>query len=165
MTEKRRYAVGYGRVSREEIYKFTSEDWQGRKRPKESNQFRRAIIWRSLDNGQTWQEVPLRLDLRSRVIRWMARGCYYWPPNFIDDLEPGERGRISIIFHDPDPWEGSSPSDWDAPSVWRAVYMPGKRRWRLERIRVLDYEGADADLKPRDAERLGTPPPDEGPPP
>ena len=164
MTEQRRYAVEYRRVSSSEIYKFTSEDWGDGESPRGADQFRRALVSRSVDNGNTWTLLPLRLDLHSVIRRWVASmSARYWPPSFIDDLVAGEHEKISFTFHDPDSWEGSSPSDWDAPSVWRAIYVPRRRRWRLERVRRLDYEGTDAALVHQDAQRLGTPLPDKGP--
>jgi hypothetical protein len=165
MTDKRRYAIEYRRVSDSEVYKFTSEDWGDGESPRGASIFHHALVSRSVDNGNTWTLLPLRLDLHTVIRRWIAKSAHYWPPTFIDDLVPGENEKISFTFHDPEPWEGSSPSDWDAPSVWRAIYLPPRRRWRLERVRRLDYDGIDAPLRYQDVRWLRTPPPDQGPPP
>jgi hypothetical protein len=117
MTDKRRYAIEYRRVSDSEFYKFISEDWGDGESPRGASQFRRALVSRSVDNGNTWTLLPLRLDLHTVIRRWITKSARYWPLSFIDDLVAGEHEKISFTFYDPDPWEGSPPSDWDAPSL------------------------------------------------
>ena len=95
---------------------------------------------RSIDGGQSWKPVPLRLAIGSRlrfalpVIHREDR----WPPWCIDACGV-EDGRLVVRFQDtwimfdldyPD-------SSSNREAEWKATYYPGKRHWRLTRLRVL----------------------------
>jgi hypothetical protein len=158
--EARRYLVKYLRVSPEEIYRATTEDLaiMG-----SDGQVRRARLHRSEDNGLTWQEIPLTLTPMWRLLNRLFPAN--WPPQFIDEIQVSG-GNVSFTFHDSDnDWEWPIlPGKLDVPSIWSAQYRSRSGQWTLRRVRHLDYDGADRDLKWKDVKRLETPEPDQGPP-
>jgi hypothetical protein len=159
--EERRYPVKYVRVSPSEIYRATTEDLaiMGL-----NGQVCRARLHLSEDNGLTWQEMPLRLTLMWRLLNRLFPAN--WPPQFIDDIHVSG-AKLSFTFHDSESdWERPVlPGKLDVPSIWSAEYRSRAAQWTLRRVRHLDYEGADRDLRWKDVQRLDTPEPDKGPPP
>ena len=109
---------------------------------------KRALLYRSRDGGTTYSEVPLELSWHSFVA---GRLFGTWPPESIDQIEVRE-GTVTITFHDrEDSYERSPlPFRWGDESLWRACQLPNER-WRLERVRHLDYDGADSHLRWEDS--------------
>jgi hypothetical protein len=93
-----------------------------------SGKKRRVVIWRTVDGGSTWEELPLR------VLFWQKpfpRFWASWPPS----VETGsirklaiERGEIVIYYEDP--W-----IDWERGSQWKAAFDERRRRWRMTHIK------------------------------
>lgn len=143
------YASQLYRISAAETYRSSIEDLPNLR---VTGLWTRARLERSIDGGATWQEVPLIMDLWSKLV---AGTFTHWPPRFIDDLAV-TAGVLSFTFHDPeDTWERPAlPFKLDVESVWRAEYSARTTKWRVRHVRHLDYDGSDRDLKGRDVERL-----------
>jgi hypothetical protein len=106
----------------------------------------RARVYHSTDGGTTWDEVPLRLAFRSKLLGFFTS----WPPKFIDEMRL-ENGVLSFTFHDQEYPDANHilPFNLDVESLWRATLVSSRGRWTLNRIRLLDYEGLDARLPRR----------------
>ena len=140
--KKRRYHTRLYEAPTKESFMFTAEELPKRGPNGESS---RARLYHSVDCGASWREVSLRLDLRSRVV---AKFCTSWPPEIIDDVHL-EKGTLWITFHDRESEGESSPLPFSLgdESIWKARYVPSRARWRLQRVRRLDYDGKDRHLK------------------
>lgn len=102
-------------------------------------QHRLFIIRTSSENGFS-SFLPLKTTFRTKVTHYAAQ----WPPDNYHKFECFE-GQLSFQFHDNwNPWEYPLLNS-DRESVWKATFMQEARRWRLDRVRFLDYEsGADS---------------------
>jgi hypothetical protein len=143
------YESRYYPISTHEMYRSSIEELPN---SRVTGLSMRARLHRSSDAGVTWHELPLTLDFWSKIV---AGTFTYWPPKFIDELVV-TNGALSFTFHDPeDTWERPIlPFKLDVESVWRAEYNAGSRKWRVRRVRHLDYDGADRNLREEDAKRL-----------
>ena len=102
----------------------------------------RLGVYESTDGGTTWHDLPMTLTWSARI----AHGLFVtWPPEKIDRLVC-EGDQVVLEFRDPwVPYEKPiMPWGLDRESLWQASYLKRVARWRLKRIRRLDYEGADA---------------------
>jgi hypothetical protein len=117
------------------VYRSTVEHFA---RPNDGR-WSRAHLYHSTDAGGSWHEIPLTISWRSWLVTWAT----HWPPITIDEVEMAE-GVVSFVFHDrEDGYEKSPlPFRWGDESLWRARLLPNGR-WRVGRIRHLDFEGED----------------------
>lgn len=144
------------RASMDWVYRAVAEELPRRNR---YHRWREVRFQRSDDGGATWFEVPARLCLESRLkVPWFT----IWPPAFIDDLRV-VGGRLEAWYHDPEyEYEKAVlPFGLDRESIWRAVFLPARSCWRLERIRHLDFEGRDQHLRWEDTRHRPVDGPDE----
>lgn len=111
--------------------------------PVRRGEFRRyrVDIFESTDGGRSWIDIPMKLAVASRVTRGLFAT---WPPESIDVLSCAS-GVLMIEFRDHwIPYERPVlPFRLDQESLWRATYDRERRRWKLKRLRHLDYEGSD----------------------
>jgi hypothetical protein len=112
-----------------------------------------AFVVCSRDSGATWACVPLVRTIWSHVRFW---GFPVWPPEHIDSVAI-DRGALRIGFRDE--WVPFEPG---GESLWRGSCSSGGL-WSVERIRLMDYEGADSSASPQPI-AVGLPP-GFGPPP
>lgn len=101
------------------------------------------VLEASMDagTGAPCRELPLPLDFAS----WVRYGWLgVWPPATFERVEVDD-GSLVIEFRDPwIPFERPVlPFRYDQESLWKATYRRRRGRWRLERVRHLDYEGDD----------------------
>ena len=134
--DEKRYRLGPGG----DLYMTTVEHLSERG---PTGALRRGHLLRSTDGGESWREIPLRLSWR----HWHYTFATHWPPALIDEVEM-TGGALSIVFHDAeDFWEKSIlPFGWGDDSIWRARLLTSGR-WRLERIRRIDWDGVDQNLR------------------
>jgi hypothetical protein len=95
-------------------------------------------VERSLDGGHSWQRVPLRLDIRSRLRFATLLHRDRWPPAAVDAYGV-ESGCLAIRFRDSWimfdlPYRDSSSN---REAEWKATYSPIEQHWTLTRLRVL----------------------------
>src|SRR5258705_1174941 len=88
----RPYRENQLRVSVGKIYMYTAEDLPTSGSQGETT---RARVYHSTDGGTTWDEVPLKLAFRSKLLGLLTS----WPPEFIDEMRL-ENGILSFTFHD-----------------------------------------------------------------
>lgn len=110
-------------------------------RPSPIGQLKVIRLFEKLPEHDTWQEIPLRLSLRSRLTTGLVSS---WPPETVDRLG-WEQDELYLDFRDPwVPWEKEVlPFGWGRESLWRATLSARTRRWTLRRLRKLDYEHTD----------------------
>jgi hypothetical protein len=98
----------------------------------------RIRIYRSKDSGSSWEEIPLVLDLRSRL--W--NGLFAtWPPEHLECLY-WESEQLVMEFRDPwIPWEKPIlPARLDEESFWRATYLETSKKWSIQRNGFIEYD-------------------------
>jgi hypothetical protein len=142
MTKSNDDSTRYCHVSASQVYKCITEEFSAANR---FGQWRRAVVYGSFDAGKTWREVPAKLCLRSRLVAGLFT---LWPPESVDEMRV-ERGLLTLIYHDKEyQYERAVlPFGLDRESVWEATLIAHNMRWRLERVRRLDFDGADAHLR------------------
>ncbi|MCB9742256.1 MAG: hypothetical protein H6741_18925 [Alphaproteobacteria bacterium] len=97
----------------------------------------RVLVTRAA--GEAEQEVPLRLGLGS----WLRYGLLgTWPPEQARALR-ADGDAVVLTYRDA--WipfeEPVLPFGYDRESEWAARFEPARGRWRLSRLRHLDFEG------------------------
>jgi hypothetical protein len=97
-----------------------------------------AFLLSTQDAGAVWKELPLVRTIWSYVRFW---GYPVWPPELIDSVAvTGEL--VRIVFRDE--WVPFEPG---GESLWKAV-QSSNGLWLFERIRLMDYDGADIPRAP-----------------
>jgi hypothetical protein len=76
--------------------------------------------------------------------RLRSRMMTAWPPETFDRLFVAN-GSLHLEYRDQwNPYERPVlPFGLDVESLWSAEYLSHERRWKLKRLRRLDYEGKD----------------------
>lgn len=67
-----------------------------------------------------------------------------WPPESVDKIF-FDNGMLTLEYRDEwNPFERPTlPWGLDQEGIWRAAFDPRKERWRLRKVKNLEYFGAD----------------------
>jgi hypothetical protein len=95
-----------------------------------------AVILHTRDGGASWRELNWKRTWWSHVRR---AGYPTWPPEAVLSFEHTKDG-LAITHRDE--WVPFEPG---GESLWRSQFNGG--RWRCERLRLMDYEGADSAVR------------------
>ena len=91
----------------------------------------RLRIMRSTDDGATWETLPMRLSLASRLLKLWRSSHPHWPPRWVTQLGADS----AVWFEYEDEW--THERTLFKPARWRAQYEPAKRHWRIVRLQHL----------------------------
>lgn len=112
-----------------------------------------ACLLRTRDAGAQWQPVSWR---RGFIDRIRHGGFPVWPPEAVISLA-GDQSQLEVTFRDE--WVPFEPG---GESLWRA-HRPNGGTWKVQRIRLMDYDGEDTPAKVPDVQLelpRGASPPD-----
>lgn len=135
----RQYRKKYHTEPNGDVFMFTIVDRVHRGR---NGEMTTAKLYRSVDDGVTWLEVPLHLNWRSLIY---GKTVTSWPPESIDSVAIKE-GKLTFIFHDREDEYERLPFGCGDESLWEATKNKNGT-WTLRRLRKLDYDGVDRCLK------------------
>ncbi len=94
-------------------------------------------VYFSTDSGESWRELPLKLALLTRITTGLPAT---WPPEDLDRFYFQDQ-RLCMEYRDQwVPYEAPI-LQFCAESLWKAWYRAKSRKWVLQRLRYLDYEG------------------------
>lgn len=100
-------------------------------------QVRTTQIFSRVREGDEWEPVSTKLDLASQLNRLFVTA---WPPESLDSAIC-ERDTLVLRFRDH--W---SPFTKSSDYAWEARFNARTKRWRLIKVRELDYDAGDAPI-------------------
>jgi hypothetical protein len=95
-----------------------------------------ARLFRTMDGGRRWSEVPL---VRTFFDRVRHAGFPVWPPESVSAISPSATD-FEILFRDE--WVPFEPG---GESLWRGL-RTSSGRWRTARVRTMRYETDDSPM-------------------
>jgi hypothetical protein len=124
------------RFEAEGVNGYRLQAWlDDRPSPGPAGDWKQLRILHSADNGHSWEELPLRLAVTSRITQLYFSSHPHWPPTWLVRIGLNNG---NAWFEYKDEWP-----EWRTtfkPCLWRAEYMPILRHWKIKRIKQLDRE-------------------------